>query len=206
MKLTDRDRKLLWAKAGNRCSYRYEGLTCDQDLVVDAGGTDAVVGEECHIVGRNPTSSRYTEDCPNRESYDNGILLCPIHHKIVDDNGSAYSVVVLQEMKRAHEVAVAARAESDDRIDFADSEFVTEVSSADRAVGMEVNRPASFSNVKATLKATDVKEAIGFRTSQSLTGMIVFCPYCNKPVPAGFTGPSPQSVRCPICGRSISLK
>lgn len=205
MDLTGRDRKLLWAKAGNRCSYRFEGVTCDQSLVEDAGGTDSVIGEECHIVGRNPTSARHSEDCPNRESYDNAILLCPKHHTMVDDNPFAYSIAVLQAMKREHEAAVAVRASADDRIDFSDSEFVTEVSNADRAIGMEVNKPASFSNVKAKLTANNVREAVGFSTNQPLSTMVTSCPHCKKVVPASFTGPRPKSVRCPICGRAIPL-
>lgn len=205
MDLTNRDRKLLWAKAGNRCSYRFEGVTCNQSLIADAGGTDSVIGEECHIVGRNPTSARSSEDCPNRESYDNAILLCPKHHKMVDDNPPAYPVAVLLEMKRAHEVAVAAPSGAGDRIDIANSEFVTEVSDADRAVGMEVNKPASFSNVKATLKAANVRQAIGFSTNQPLTAMVASCPHCNRVVPASSTGPRPPSVRCPICGGAIPL-
>jgi len=59
MNLSDKDRKRLWAKAGNRCSYRFGDEVCDQSLVLDDQGTDVVVGNECHVVGDKPGSSRY---------------------------------------------------------------------------------------------------------------------------------------------------
>ena len=160
MNLTVRDRKLLWAKAGNRCSYRFRGDICGQLLVLAAGGKDVVVGEECHIIGDKPGSARYSPDCPNRESYDNAVLLCSAHHKMVDDNPAAYTVATLQAMKCEHEATVSAgTGEATERLEFADSEFITEVCGADRAVGMEVTKPASFTDVKSTLKAVNVKEA-----------------------------------------------
>jgi len=208
MNLTDKDRKLLWAKAGNRCSYHFKGEICGQSLVVAAGGEDVVVGQECHIIGDRPGSARYSPDCPNRDSYDNAILFCPIHHKMVDDIQTTHTVSALEEMKREHEAAVrAGRGGPTERLVFTHSEFNTEVSDADRAVGMEVNKPASFTNVKSTLKATNVKEAIGFTTNQPLTGEISSCPHCGGLVPFAYTGSAPSGdVRCPHCGRNVPVK
>jgi len=203
MNLSVKDRKILWAKAGNHCSYRFGTDICDHSLVKeDAGGQNVVIGVECHIVGEKPSSARYSDNCPTRESYDNAILLCSIHHKMVDDNPVVYSVATLQQMKREHEDAVSAG--SREQLDFRDSEFITEVSDADRAVGMEVNKPASFSNVTSTLKATNVKEAIGFSTNQGLVGMISSCPQCHKPVPSAHTGATTSDcVLCPYCGARV---
>lgn len=204
MKLTDKERKCLWAKAGNRCSYCYKGDICGQSLVVSAGEKDVVVGEECHIIGDNPGSARYSPDCPNRDSYDNAILLCSVHHKMVDDNPDAYTVATLQGMKGDHEATVSA---SSATTVVANSEFITEVSDADRAVGMEVTKAASFTNVRSTLKASNVKEAIGFSTNQPLTASISSCPYCGGFVPSAYTGPPPRSgVRCPHCGKNVPMK
>lgn len=54
MAITDRTRKVLWAKAGGRCSM------CATQLVTDAFETDdpSVVGEEAHIVARSPNGPR----------------------------------------------------------------------------------------------------------------------------------------------------
>ncbi len=45
MAITDRTRKILWARSGNCCAV------CRKDLIIDASDDDdeSVVGEECHI-------------------------------------------------------------------------------------------------------------------------------------------------------------
>ncbi|HUT14022.1 MAG TPA: hypothetical protein VMY42_26275 [Thermoguttaceae bacterium] len=207
MDLSDKDRKRLWAKAANRCSYRFGNEVCDQPLVLNDQGTDVVVGNECHIVGDKPGSARYVAECTNRNSYENAILLCPVHHKVIDDGKRIYTVDMLQRMKREHEGAVTFHGNNQaERLSIVNSEFSTEVSGADRAVGMEVNRLASLSGVKSTLKAENVKEAIGFSTNQGLTGRLSSCPYCGQLVPAAYTGPPPQSVKCLHCGRDVPMK
>jgi len=207
MDLSGKDRKRLWAKAANRCSYRFANEVCDQALVLDDRGTDVVVGNECHIVGDRPGSARYMAECTDRNSYENAILLCSVHHKVIDDSERTYTVDVLQQMKRDHEGAVTFHDNDPaERLSIVNSEFNTEVSGADRAVGLEVNRSASLSGVRSTLKAANVKEAIGFSTNQSLSGRISWCPYCRQPVPAAYTGPPPESVKCPHCGRDVPMK
>lgn len=86
MQLSDHDRKLLWAKAGNRCSYRNESEVCNELLVIDNNGTWTITGQECHIVGEKRHAARYKEDFPTRETYSNAILMCGKHHKVIDDN------------------------------------------------------------------------------------------------------------------------
>ncbi len=207
MDLSNKDRKRLWAKAANRCSYRFGNEVCDQPLVLDDRGTDVVVGNECHIVGDKPGSARYVVECTDRESYENAILLCTVHHKVIDDSERTYTVDVLHQMKREHERALAFHGDNEAaRLSIVNSEFITEVSGADRAIGLEVNRPASLSGVKSTLKAEDVKEAIGFSTNQGLTGRLVSCPACGQLVPSAYTGPPPRSVKCPYCGRDVPMK
>lgn len=154
----------------------------------------------------SPGSARYSETCSDREGFDNAILLCPRHHKIIDADESTYTTAVLKEMKYAHEAALDVQAdESSDCLDFADSEFTVEANGADRAIGMEITKPASFSNVKATVKAKNVREAIGFSTNQGLTALHSTCPHCGNVSPAAFTGPRPTSVRCVRCGRDVPL-
>lgn len=100
MKMTDRDRKLLWGRAGSRCSY------CRCQLVVDASDADreSIVGDEAHIVADSPTGPRANEGSrQNLDGYENAILLCKTHHKMIDDQASTYSVRDLQLMKVSHE-------------------------------------------------------------------------------------------------------
>lgn len=91
------DRKILWAKAGNRCSICYQTLTLNT-----VSGKNLVLGEEAHIVSRQVNGPRY-EILENYDSYDNMILLCPNHHATVDKDEKAYSVEKLKDLKKKHE-------------------------------------------------------------------------------------------------------
>lgn len=80
---------------------------CRRELVMDATETDdmALIGDECHIVARKPDGPRGESDLPaeSRDKYDNFILLCRVHHKIIDDQPRKYTVDILQRIKAAHE-------------------------------------------------------------------------------------------------------
>lgn len=207
MSLKASERKILWTKAGNRCSYRYKGEICDEELVISNNGKDELVGEECHIVGKKPSSARYILDFPERDSYSNLILMCPKHHKIIDKNEDIYTVKVLRSMKKAHEESIAERIKKKEikPIIIKDSVFRTEAKDTDEAIGMEVNRPAQLSNVKSELIADKVRRAVGFSTNQGLTSMIKTCSNCNRLFPLAFTGLPPSRAKCPYCGKDNKI-
>ena len=92
MNLSDRDRKALWTKSGNRCAYNVDSETCNTELVRADNGNYTVLGEECHIVGEKIKAARYIEDYPQRETYHNAILMCGVHHKLIDDNPDIYTI------------------------------------------------------------------------------------------------------------------
>lgn len=100
MSISDKTRKMLWGRSGNRCAI------CKRELILDATSNDdkSIVGDECHIVAKEPRSPRSNPNFPVNElnSYDNLILLCKVHHKIVDDQETTYTVKVLRERKRQH--------------------------------------------------------------------------------------------------------
>ena len=77
MSITAKNRKILWARAGNQCAFP----GCRQGLVekVQGVGSDIVVGEEAHIVPRRRNGPRGCELNHEEEvdSYSNIILLCP---------------------------------------------------------------------------------------------------------------------------------
>jgi hypothetical protein len=104
MPITDRTRKILWIKAGGRCSV------CNEQLVTDATDEDdpSVFGEECHIVARSPAGPR-AADVADIDGYDNLILLCRKHQKQVDDQRSDFTVERLKTIKREHEKREASR-------------------------------------------------------------------------------------------------
>lgn len=92
--------KRLFALSGNICAFP----NCSVTLVDDESGS--VIGEICHIKGRNSDSARYdpAQTDEQRNAFENLILMCPKHHKIIDDNAKIYTVVLLQQIKDNLEV------------------------------------------------------------------------------------------------------
>lgn len=101
MSITSKTRKILWGKSGNKCSI------CKKDLSTKVGANPqhTILGEECHIVspksGGPRNDSLYSKKSLNL--YDNLILLCSEHHKIIDDNVNEYPIEKLIGVKRTHE-------------------------------------------------------------------------------------------------------
>lgn len=80
MAISDKDRKRLWAKSGNRCAI------CRQELIMtNENQSDFNIGEECHIVSSKPNGPRHESGWENYDVYENLILLCRNHHKTIDD-------------------------------------------------------------------------------------------------------------------------
>jgi hypothetical protein len=88
--------KQLYAHSGNSCAFP----KCDHRLV--DGGT--ILGEICHIRAAKPDGPRYdpNQTAVERHGYDNLILLCGVHHKMVDDDPDSYTVEKLTELKKRH--------------------------------------------------------------------------------------------------------
>lgn len=106
MTIIDKDRKLLWGRSHNRCAY------CQQLLTVEAHADDraAIVGDEAHIISGAPNGPRSTMPIEvGIDSYENLILLCRTHHKMVDDQPNEFTVERLIEMKMRHENETEAR-------------------------------------------------------------------------------------------------
>jgi hypothetical protein len=63
-----------------------------------------------HICGEKPLANRYsqTQTQNERDDYANLLLLCPNHHTLIDkkENETVYTVLILLEMKEAHEKRV----------------------------------------------------------------------------------------------------
>jgi hypothetical protein len=103
--------KRLFAVSGNRCAFP----KCNAPMVL----ADTLVGEICHIKGKRPEAARYDPTRPIAElnDYDNLILLCATHHKVVDDDEEAYTVARLRRMKAEHEAQATPIAETEaDRV------------------------------------------------------------------------------------------
>jgi hypothetical protein len=90
--------KKLFALSGNQCAFS----KCSTPVVY--ADTDSIVCEVCHIKGEKPTAARYDASQTDKERHDfeNLILLCNVHHKVVDDDEVAYTVERLMKMKADH--------------------------------------------------------------------------------------------------------
>lgn len=98
MPITDRTRKMLWARSGNGCAI----CRCPLVLQATANDGEALVGDECHIVAQSPGGPRGGLSADgDLDSYDNLILLCKTDHKRVDDQPGEYSPERLRTLKRA---------------------------------------------------------------------------------------------------------
>lgn len=101
MAITDKTRKILWGRSGNRCAM------CRRELVEGRteGDDESVVGDECHIRSGQAHGPRYDPAFPAEDlhSVDNLVLMCRVHHKLIDDQPLTYTVGRLREIKAMHE-------------------------------------------------------------------------------------------------------
>lgn len=100
------DTCLLWGRAGGHCSNpgcRSPISKFQRSTLVGNSG------ERAHIVGRRKGGPRGDQDrsAVLAAALSNHILLCPICHKMVDDNPAAFPELLLLDWKSSHEALVA---------------------------------------------------------------------------------------------------
>ena len=90
--------KRLFALSKNACAFP----GCDTPIVEKSG---VVTGIICHIKARNRGGPRYDrkQTAEERHAFDNLVLMCSRHSKIIDSQPKTYTVELLQEMKELHE-------------------------------------------------------------------------------------------------------
>lgn len=98
MAITDKTRKNLWAKSGNRCSI------CKIELFNSERNKDEFnIGEECHIISSKVNGPRYKASLTEYDNFGNLILLCRNHHKEIDELTETYTEELLRYIKLNHE-------------------------------------------------------------------------------------------------------
>lgn len=108
MAISDKTRKNLWAKSGNKCSM------CKTNLFSELEGTTEFnIGEECHIISSKKTGPRHKPELNDYDTYDNLILLCRNHHKQIDELTETYTEELLRYIKLNHEKWVRTTLDSD---------------------------------------------------------------------------------------------
>ncbi len=102
MGITAKTRKLLWGRAGGRCSRCRMLLSFRPDAADRAIET---LGEECHIIAQRPGGPRGRQNTAeiDRDDYTNLILLCANCHSIIDSCEDAYPAERVLRIKAVHE-------------------------------------------------------------------------------------------------------
>ncbi|HEY0428424.1 MAG TPA: hypothetical protein VGC76_11640 [Pyrinomonadaceae bacterium] len=93
--------KRLFAVSGNQCAFP----KCPLPLVDEDSGK--VTGRICHIKAQNAGGARYdaSQTDEERHGFDNLVLMCPIHHDVIDSDEDSYTVERLLKIKSEHEGA-----------------------------------------------------------------------------------------------------
>lgn len=103
MSISLKTHKMLWGRAANRCGFP----DCRRELIMPPSETEdaSLIGDECHLVAEKPDGPRGESSLTpeERDQYNNLVLMCKIHHKLIDDQPETYPVQLLKEMKAAHE-------------------------------------------------------------------------------------------------------
>lgn len=91
--------KRLFALSGNRCAFP----KCRLPMIDAESGKPT--GRICHIKARNAKGPRYDPDQSEEErhAFENLVLMCPIHHDVIDADEETYTVERLHEIKSTHE-------------------------------------------------------------------------------------------------------
>lgn len=98
MAVSSTTQKLIWGVFAARCSICHSKVVWES-----AAGGRSLIGEIAHIVGAKRGAARgQTAFEGDRDSPDNLMLLCRMHHKIIDDNEVEYPVERLREIRKEY--------------------------------------------------------------------------------------------------------
>ncbi|OFX72109.1 MAG: hypothetical protein A2X12_12250 [Bacteroidetes bacterium GWE2_29_8] len=99
MAISEKNRKILWGKSGNRCAC------CKIELVAEKDNKDINLnlGEECHIISSKNKGPRHKKFLDDYDAYNNLILLCRNHHRMIDEKFETYTEDYLHKIKADHE-------------------------------------------------------------------------------------------------------
>lgn len=104
-----KEQRILCMKSGNRCAFP----GCRRILTAEDSPPDrlAVLGEAAHIIAESPAGPRgdFPLSVDERNRYDNLVLLCNVHHQLIDDQPQTYTVERLRAIRDEHEQWVQGR-------------------------------------------------------------------------------------------------
>lgn len=150
--------KRLFAQSGEFCMHP----DCGRHVVDHSTGT--IMVEVCHINARSPGGPRYdpVQTEKERNAYENLILLCRDHHKLVDAQPDQYSAAHLREVKQAHQRKFGrSTREGDDSIAKSLLKNYVEILKIERVSGDLVVSDANSVNIKTVAKKIMIAPAPG---------------------------------------------
>ncbi|MGB8507707.1 MAG: hypothetical protein WCD76_04825 [Pyrinomonadaceae bacterium] len=182
--------KRLFALSGNKCAFP----VCVAPLADPASGT--LIGEMCHIEAQSPKGPRYNPHLSEEElhAFENLILLCPAHHKVIDSDPSSYPVQRLISMKAEHERAHAnGREPSDELADALRASASSTPATADHAPKLiELRRPPD--SVVETLKGAELRRISRKARRYGLAAALNFLVFCLDLLFVSVVGRNPSSM------------
>jgi hypothetical protein len=92
----------LWLRSGGRCQFQGCNKPLWRDELTQRQMNQAYIA---HIIADSPDGPRGDSILSPKlaKDFNNLMLLCPTHHKLVDDNPDIYPVELLQKYKQEHE-------------------------------------------------------------------------------------------------------
>lgn len=102
LKLSNKEKLILMAKTAGRCQF--EG--CNKIIYEDWLTKEQLnFGEYAHIIASSPNGPRGDKKLSKELNKDisNIMILCPTHHKLIDNNQKEFSVQRLTKMKEEHQ-------------------------------------------------------------------------------------------------------
>lgn len=104
--ITDKNRYLLWVKAGGRCQYRGCNKSLQQDILTKRNFNQSYIA---HIVADVPGGPRGDAHRSPllKDDINNLMLLCDTHHRFIDKADiPGHPEVFLSQMKKEHEIRI----------------------------------------------------------------------------------------------------
>lgn len=98
--IPDKDTLKLFSYSAGLCNF------CKIPIVEEHFESLSNFGERAHIYGKRKGSARFIEQYSDDNTYNNLILLCAKHHKLIDDHPSKYPTNLLHSIKTDHEMRV----------------------------------------------------------------------------------------------------